>query len=1075
MIERYVNTASTAGGDGTTNATSGSTRAFATLRECIDSLGTSLSDHTRIWCEGSTADTGDVYQTPWDMTTTATNYLEIIGEQSPRHANFSLAKSGKYDTTLYRLERTNSHVLYNNLPAHVIWDGLQAKCTANDASNYNCFRTTNANQSGSSGFFQVRNCIAVGVVSGGSTVYGFQPGVQGAGGICKTWNCIAIDCSQGFVGAGTGHEFWNCTAADCATSGFTEDAACVVKNCLSKGASVGFIGTFTGSSNNAEDDGNGAPGTNSRTAQTFTFVDAANNDFHLASTDAGAKGYGIADPGSGDFSDDIDGQTRGATWDIGFDQYIDPPQEQEGFRWGVDDGSESAHTWEAAQDTNITITDTQSRLLRVLVNAQSSDPAAAAYTLRYQKNGSGGYAAVPVGATGYTPISYVGGQANGRAGSTSTTAVTFAFTGGSASVPAAGDLVVIALSTGSTVDRDLAISGYTEITGTDIYADDTIDTNLAVFYKFMGGTPDTTVTIPSTGSIADAQRWDIRCFRNVDASTPIDVSAVTATGINSRLANPGSITPTTTGAVVYVVGAAAGGTGGTFTNSNSLTAWLAGNSVDTQDAMMGAGYYTGWTSGAYDPAAFTGGGTDTTSDSWAAVCVALRPVTFSNEVYITISANITAGGEATTARLTAPSGKSTSDYVTGRRWDDENGTDTINITSDDYTEVEWLVALSSAPVDTDYFEFRVYAGAAALSTYTLTPKWTVGTAGTTVTPGAASLTLTTFAPTVTTTANHTVTPGSASLTLTAFAPSVVVNTIVTPGAASLTLSTFAPTVTASSNVTVTPGSATLALTGFAPTVTVSSNVTVIPGTASLSLSTFSPVVTASNHQTVIPGTAALTLTTFAPTVSVSSGLTLVPGTATLTLATFAPVVTATAHQLVTPATATLTLTTFAPTVTVASGSVVVTPGTAALTLTTYAPMVISSSQHAPISGNPGKWAHVWKRATETKHHQTDLALILTIQSRIVTTRATQPTKPAASDEIMRLKREVMAEAEAFLRDEEARQRAAAQQQQEEERRQRQQQQDDDEAVVMAASVLLRAHAPRGIKTTIRGKHGRRSE
>jgi hypothetical protein len=30
-------------------------------------------------------------------------------------------------------------------------------------------------------------------------------------------------------------------------------------------------------------------------------------------------------------------------------------------------------------------------------------------------------------------------------------------------------------------------------------------------------------------------------------------------------------------------------------------------------------------------------------------------------------------------------------------------------------------------------------------------------------------------------------------------------------------------------------------------------------------------------------------------------------------------------------------------------------------------------------------------------------------------------------------------------------------------------------VVMAASVLLRAHAPRGIKTTIRGKHGRRSE
>jgi hypothetical protein len=213
---------------------------------------------------------------------------------------------------------------------------------------------------------------------------------------------------------------------------------------------------------------------------------------------------------------------------------------------------------------------------------------------------------------------------------------------------------------------------------------------------------------------------------------------VTATGINSRLANPGSITPTTTGAVVYVVGAAAGGTGGTFTDSNSLTAWLAGNSVDTNDAMMGAGYYTGWTSGAYNPNAFTGGGTDTTSDSWAAVCVALRPVTFSNEVYVSTSANITAGGEATTARLTAPSGKSTSDFVTGRRWDDENGNDTINLTLDDYTEVEWLVALSSAPVDTDYFEFRVYAGSTALTTYTLTPKWTVGSGGTIVAIGQAT-------------------------------------------------------------------------------------------------------------------------------------------------------------------------------------------------------------------------------------------------------------------------------------------------------------------------------------------------
>lgn len=50
-----------------------------------------------------------------------------------------------------------------------------------------------------------------------------------------------------------------------------------------------------------------------------------------------------------------------------------------------------------------------------------------------------------------------------------------------------------------------------------------------------------------------------------------------------------------------------------------------------------------------------------------------------NSVYIAPSANITAGGQATTAQLTAPSGKTTADFSVGRMWDDENGTDTVDI------------------------------------------------------------------------------------------------------------------------------------------------------------------------------------------------------------------------------------------------------------------------------------------------------------------------------------------------------------------------------------------------------------
>lgn len=148
------------------------------------------------------------------------------------------------------------------------------------------------------------------------------------------------------------------------------------------------------------------------------------------------------------------------------------------------------------------------------------------------------------------------------------------------------------------------------------------------------------------------------------------------------------------------------------------------------------------------------------------------------------------------------------------------------------------------------------------------------TAGTTVTPGVASLTLTTFAPTVTATNNQTATPGVASLTLASFAP--VIKHEIRTGLATLTLSTFAPTVSVSNNQVATPGVVNLTLTTFAPTVTATANQTVTPGVASLTLSTFAPTVTATDHKVVTPDLAALTLSTFAPTVTVAA-----PGVSTL--------------------------------------------------------------------------------------------------------------------------------------------------------------------------------------------------
>jgi len=60
--------------------------------------------------------------------------------------------------------------------------------------------------------------------------------------------------------------------------------------------------------------------------------------------------------------------------------------DQEGFRFGDDDGGEAAYTFLAAQDTNITRPVNQNTIVRALLNA-SGDPATKQFKLRASLNG----------------------------------------------------------------------------------------------------------------------------------------------------------------------------------------------------------------------------------------------------------------------------------------------------------------------------------------------------------------------------------------------------------------------------------------------------------------------------------------------------------------------------------------------------------------------------------------------------------------------------------------------------------------------------------------------------------------
>ena len=111
------------------------------------------------------------------------------------------------------------------------------------------------------------------------------------------------------------------------------------------------------------------------------------------------------------------------------------------------------------------------------------------------------------------------------------------------------------------------------------------------------------------------------------------------------------------------------------------------------------------------------------SDEYASSAITLqRPVAFT----LSASSNIAASGAATTAQLTAPSGKTTGDFVAGRIQDDENPSDAVDAAADEYTEYEWSIEATTDAIDGAVYDFRiVLSDGTVLDTYTVTPQWTI--------------------------------------------------------------------------------------------------------------------------------------------------------------------------------------------------------------------------------------------------------------------------------------------------------------------------------------------------------------
>ena len=225
-------------------------------------------------------------------------------------------------------------------------------------------------------------------------------------------------------------------------------------------------------------------------------------------------------------------------------------------------------------------------------------------------------------------IQYVGGATIVPvAGTTDNSISLTALTGGIASAPQYGDLIIVVVSIAGTANKVYNIAGTTQIA--DLYQNDIEDSNLFVGYTFATPIPQTSITITGgSGAAADGIVIAVRVFRNVSLTTPLDVTPTTFGALNGAIPDPPAITPTTTGAVIVVAGGAAHDStaGGLFTASYLTNFLTAGNTAATNRATVGVGHVA-WTSGAYDPAAWTFTGTGGTAANWSynAVTIALRP------------------------------------------------------------------------------------------------------------------------------------------------------------------------------------------------------------------------------------------------------------------------------------------------------------------------------------------------------------------------------------------------------------------------------------------------------------------
>lgn len=238
------------------------------------------------------------------------------------------------------------------------------------------------------------------------------------------------------------------------------------------------------------------------------------------------------------------------------------------------------------------------------------------------------------------PLALVGRTTAGATGASVSVPLT-ALSGGSRAAPADKDVVFVIVGAAGTSAVAPTVTGnnsglYVEAFA-PLYANDTWDTNFAVFYGVQGTTPDTSITVTSGASAGYPAGIQVHVWSGALLDRPFALNHVTATGTNGAALNPPNAPNLSAGCVV---GAGAGtmpateATGYTgIPGSGMSVVPLLVNGSTCSISVFSATWPNSGQSG-FDPGAVTGGTQTNNSSSWAGVTFLIneRPMAYHNLV-----------------------------------------------------------------------------------------------------------------------------------------------------------------------------------------------------------------------------------------------------------------------------------------------------------------------------------------------------------------------------------------------------------------------------------------------------------